>query len=222
MGGDACGKSAPGVKIAIMPKLDLFQAHKAEYAAPRHPVILQIAQATYLGIAGRGAPGGEAFQEAATALYSVAFAIKMASKLAGRDYSVCKLEGLWWVDAGQSFSTEPRARWSWRLLIRTPDFIGKREAEAARKELAKKGKGPLAEEVELTPIDENQCVQMLHAGPYDREPETIRRMEDFAAGQGYRFNGLHHEIYLSDPRRVVPEKLRTVLRIPVSRIAAVR
>ena len=203
---------------APIAKLDLYQINKADYATPRKPVLLRIAQATYLGIAGRGTPGGEAFQQAIGALYSVAFTIKMASKFAGRDYGVSKLEGLWWVDSGRSFMTEPKDEWSWRLLIRTPDFIGKREMEAARKQLAEKGKDPLFKEVELTTLNEDQCVQMLHAGPYDREPETIRQMETFAAGQGCRFDGLHHEIYLSDPRRVAPEKLRTILRIPVRQV----
>jgi hypothetical protein len=103
-------------------------------------------------------------------------------------------------------------------LIRTPEFIGKRELEAARKQLAEKGKDPLFKDVELLTLDEGQCVQMLHAGPYDREPETIAQMEAFAAAEGCRFGGLHHEIYLSDPRRVAPEKLRTILRIPVRQV----
>ncbi len=157
---------------APIAKLDLYQINKADYATPRKPVLLRIAQANYLGIAGRGTPGGEAFQQAIGALYSVAFTIKMASKFAGRDYGVSKLEGLWWVDSGRSFMTEPKDKWSWRLLIRTPDFIGKREMEGARKQLAEKrvgkGRAPLFKEVELTTFNEGQCVQMLHAGPYDR------------------------------------------------------
>ena len=201
-----------------MAKLDLYQINKAEYAAPRQPVLLRIAKAAYLGIAGRGAPGGEAFQQALAALYGIAFTAKMASKHAGRDYAVGKLEGLWWVDSGRLFLTEPKDTWRWRLLIRTPDFIGKREMEAARKKLTQKGKDPLCEQVELTALDENQCVQMLHTGPYDHEPATLAQMEAFATAQGYRFAGLHHEIYLSDPRRVAPEKLRTILRIPVTRL----
>ena len=203
---------------APIAKLDLYQINRADYATPRKPVLLRIAPATYLGIAGRGAPGGEAFEQAIGALYSVAFTIKMASKFAGRDYGVAKLEGLWWVDSGRSFMTEPKDQWSWRLLIRTPDFVGDRELDAAGKNLAEKGKEPLFKEVELTTLNEGQCVQMLHTGPYDREPESIRQMEAFAAGQGYRFDGSHHEIYLSDPRRVAPEKLRTILRIPVRQV----
>ncbi|HTT63718.1 MAG TPA: GyrI-like domain-containing protein [Bryobacteraceae bacterium] len=203
---------------APISKLDLYQVNKAEYATPRKPSLLRIAKANYLGIAGRGAPGGEAFQQAIGALYSIAFTIKMASKFAGRDYGVCKLEGQWWVDSGCSFMTAPKDQWSWRLLIRTPEFIGKREMEAARKQLESKGKDPLFKEVQLTPLNEGLCVQMLHAGPYDSEAESIRLMEAFAGEQGYRFDGLHHEIYLSDPRRVAPEKLRTILRIPVKPI----
>jgi hypothetical protein len=198
-----------------MAKLDVYQLNKADYVTPRKPVLLRIAKASYLGIAGRGAPGGDAFEQAVGSLFSVAFTVKMASKAAGRDYGVSKLEGLWWVDSGDSFMTAPKDKWSWRLLIRTPDFIAGRELEAARKKLVGKGKDPLFKEVELTGLNEDLCVQVLHTGPYDGEPETIREMEAFAAAQGYGFDGLHHEIYLSDPRRVPPEKLRTILRHPV-------
>lgn len=202
-------------------KLDLYQINKAEYATPRQPVLLRMSQASYLGIAGRGMPRGDAFEQAIGALYSVAYTIKMTSKFAGRDYGVCKLEGLWWIDSGQTFPTAPKDQWSWRILIRTPEFIGKPEIEAAWKKLGEKGKDPLYKEVGLTTLDEKQCVQMLHIGSYDREHESVVRMEAFAAEQGYRFDGLHHEIYLSDPRRVAAEKLRTILRIPVSKVRGV-
>ena len=126
-------------------KLDLYQINKADYATPRNPVLLRIAKAAYLGIAGRGRPGGEAFEQAIGALYSVAFTIKMASKFAGRDYGVCKLEGLWWVDSGRTFMTEPKDHWSWRLLIRTPDFIGERarwEPRGSNSRKRAKGRSP--------------------------------------------------------------------------------
>jgi len=102
-------------------KLDLYQTCKAEYVTPRTPVLLQLRNASYLAIAGTGAPGAEAFQQAIGALYSMAFTIKMASKFAGRDYAVCKLEALWWLASGRLFLTEPKEKWSWKLLIRTPD-----------------------------------------------------------------------------------------------------
>jgi hypothetical protein len=124
-----------------MAKIDLFQVHKADYAASLKPALIRIAKAGYLSIAGHGAPGGTAFQQATEALYNVAFAAKMASKLAGRDYAVCKLEGLWWEDLGRSTEAEPKEKWSWQLLIRIPDFIGKRDIEDARKRSPKKVKG---------------------------------------------------------------------------------
>jgi hypothetical protein len=197
-------------------KLDLYQTCKAEYVTPRKPVLLQLRKATYLAIAGNGAPGTNAFQQAISALYNMAFTIKMASKFAGRDYAVCKLEALCWVESGRLFLTEPKEKWLWKLLIRTPDFIGKRDLEAARRQLIEKGKGPLIEQVELVALNENWCVQMLHVGPYDKELETIRKLSTFTAEQGRRFDGLHHEIYLSDPRRIAPDRLHTILRIPVS------
>ena len=201
---------------ASVRKLDLYRVYKEEYATPRKPVLLRVSKATYLGIAGRGAPGGEAFQAAIGALYGVAFTMKMASKFAGRDYGVCKLEALWWLESGGCFLNQPKEKWFWRLLIRTPDFIGRKEIDAARRKLADKNKGPLIQEVGLTALDEKLCVQVLHVGSYEREPETVREMESVASAQGCRFDGLHHEIYLSDPRRVAPEKLRTILRMPVA------
>lgn len=139
-------------------KVDLYKLHKADYAAPKKPVLLEVAPARYLGIDGEGKPGGEEFQARVGALYGAAFTIKMTRKFAGKgDYAVCKLEGL----------------------------------------------------------DEGQCVQMLHLGPFDAERETIAVMRAFMDEEGLTRRGLHHEIYLSDPRRVAPERLRTILRLPV-------
>lgn len=198
-------------------KLDLYQIHRAEYVTPRQPVLLRVAPAHYLGIAGRGAPGGEAFEQAVRTLYGVAFAAKMLSKKAGRDYAVCKLEALLWADSGRSLTVEPKDNWSWRLLIRTPDFIGGREIEATEK-LVKKERCPILKEVAPFALDEGLCVQMLYTGPYDREAATVAQMETHAASEGYRFDGPCHEIYLSDPRRVAPGKLRTILRIRLAPI----
>ncbi len=192
-------------------KLDLYKKHKAEYATPKKPVLLNVAPAQYLAISGQGEPGGEAFQAAIGALYNVAFTIKMAYKFDGRgDYSVCKLEGLWEdLDA-------PRVKWKWQLMIRTPDFIGKGELAAARKKLAEKQKGPLVNRVELIALKEGPCVQMLHVGPYTAEQPSIEQMQALVSAQGKKLRGRHHEIYLSDPRRVAPARLKTILRNPVS------
>ena len=194
-------------------KIDLYKLHKAEYVTPKKPVLVRLKPAQYLAINGQGAPGGERFTAAIGALYGAAFTIKMTRKFAGKqDYAVCKLEGQWFFDGDPG--NLPRDQWRWKLMIRTPDFIGQKDLKAAVAMLLKKGKPREVEEVKLETIDEGQCVQMLHVGPYDREPETIVLMRAFAEQQGWRLAGPHHEIYLSDPRRVPPERLKTILRVP--------
>lgn len=198
-------------------KLDLYATHKAEYVSPRSPVLLTVKPAAYLAIEGRGEPGGVAFEAAVGALYAVAFTVKMARKRAGRDYVVCKLEGRWWTGGSSAgFLHEPRSRWRWQLLIRVPSFVSKREVADACVELRAKGKPADVTAVELLVLDEGRVVQALHAGPYDTEPASIARMLACARDHGLEPAGKHHEIYLSDPRRVAPEKLRTILRLPVA------
>ena len=197
-------------------KFDIYREFAADYVTPKQPVFVEIKRAPYLGISGRGEPGGKAFQSAIGALYNVAFTVKMARKFAGRDYTVSKLEGLWWVDdAKQSFLDASPQSWNWRLMIRVPDFITEKEVTAAIEKLLGKGKPREVGEVRIEELIEGKCVQMLHVGPYDRERPTIAQMSAFAGQNGAKFHGLHHEIYLSDPRRVAPAKLRTILRHPV-------
>jgi len=196
-------------------KLDLYKENKAEYAAKLAPAVVKIGPAVYLSISGRGAPGGNAFSEAIGALYGVAFTIKMAHKFGGKqDYAVCKLEGVW-PNLDFDEVNPDRESWTWRLMIRTPKFITKKDLSQAVETLIKRGKGPDVKRVELQPLTEGQCVQALHVGPYKEEGPKIKAMRDFAEKQGLRVVGAHHEIYLSDPRRVAPAKLRTILRQPV-------
>jgi hypothetical protein len=197
-------------------KLDLYARHKEEYAASTEPTIVQVKPARYLAIQGRGEPGGEAFQAAVGALYNVAFTVKMARKAAGRDYAVSKLEGLWWGKGKDGkLIDQPKTSWQWQLLIRVPDWIQAKEVAQTADTLVKKGKSQDVRNVELLLLNEGRSVQMLHVGPYDDEARTIARMESFATGQRLAFHGRHHEIYLSDPRRIQPAKLRTILRRPV-------
>ena len=196
------------------PKIDLYQLHKNEYAAPRKPVLIETKPALYLAITGQGAPGGAAFTAKIGALYGMAFTIKMTRKFAGlQDYAVGKLEARYFFESDPA--RVPKDQWRWQLMIRTPDFVTQADLESAAAALLKKGKQPEVSEVKLASIDEGQCVQMLHVGPYDREHETIAIMQGFAALQHLQFGGPHHEIYLSDPRRVPPERLKTILREPV-------
>lgn len=195
-------------------KIDLFKLHRAEYSAKAAPALVKCEGAVYLAIEGIGGPGGEAFSDAVGALYGVAFTVKMRRKFdSGLDYAIGKLEALWPCDI---FNT-PKSEWRWRLMIRTPEFVAKAEiAEAAGLQITR-GKSPLVRKVELYRLTEGQCVQALHTGPYDTECDTVAKMEAFARKKGMRLRGEHHEIYLSDPRRVAPEKLRTILRHPVEK-----
>src|SRR5262245_25618595 len=197
-------------------KLDLYTKHKDEYVAPPDPVVVDIKPARYLAIQGRGEPGGDAFQAALNALYNVAFTVKMARKSAGRDYAVSKLEGLWWGKGKEGkFLDQPKSTWHWQLLIRVPDWIQAKEVSTAADALLTKGKPQEVRNVELLLLDEGRCVQMLHVGPYDEETGSIDRMTSFAAAQRLTMHGRHHEIYLSDPRRIPAAKLKTILRHPV-------
>jgi len=198
-------------------KLDLYRVHKSEYVTPKKPVLIQTKRAKYLAFTGRGAPAGEAFQKAVGALYNVAYTLKMAKKFAGKDYKVSNLEGLWWGEnEAENFAAQPPDTWNWKLIIRVPDFITAKDLKDTVAALKEKGKPPETSDVKLETLDEGQCVQMLHVGPYGNEGETISQMLALAAEKGLSCHGLHHEIYLSDPRRVPPERLRTILRLPVA------
>ncbi len=198
-------------------KIDLWKLHKDEYATPKSPALVTVREGIYLAISGRGEPGGPEFTDKVGALYAVAYTVKMTRKFAGlQDYVICKLESQWWLDGpDQDFARVPRDQWNWRLMIRTPEIVTQAELRQAVSALTEKGKAPSANQVKLESFAEGLCVQMLHIGPYDRECDTIARMRTLADAQGLEFHGRHHEIYLSDPRRVAPEKLKTILRIPV-------
>lgn len=199
--------------------VDLFALHKAEYAAPKKPVLVKLPPFRYLSVEGQSAPADTPFQNAIAALYTMAWTIKMTRKFAGQDdFKVCSLGCLWWLDGGASFQSTPQSEWRWQLLIHVPEFIGEDSLADARQRIAEKKKVvPDAGKVRLATLKEGECVQMLHVGPYDKEHESIARMKEFAEAEGRVFHGKHHEIYLSDPRRVEPARLRTILRIPVKR-----
>ncbi len=200
--------------MATPEKLDLYKAYRSEYVTPKKSTLVEVGPARYLTVDGQGEPGGAAFTSAVGALYAASYTIKMASKAAGRDYKVAHLEGLWWTDTGDFMAT-PKSQWEWKLMIRVPDFIGPDELDRAKASLKSKGKLAPDIEVRLEDIEEGSCVQLLHVGPYDREEESIRSMAAYAVAEGMELHGRHHELYLSDPRRVAPERIRTILRHPV-------
>jgi len=198
-------------------KMDLFKLHKDEYTSPKKPKFVDTKPAKYLAISGRGAFDGKEFETKIGALYGTAFTIKMTRKFEGKgDYVVCKLENQLWLDDDKADDSDiDPEQWNWKMFIRTPDFVTEEDLEKAQKALLEKGKAPEANQVKFDTIDEGLCVQMLHVGPYNKEPETVEVMKAFANEQGMELYGRHHEIYISDPRRVPPERLKTILRMPV-------
>ena len=199
-----------------MQKIDVVKAHRAEYAQPKSPVLLRIEPAQYLAHEGEGDPNGPGFAEAIGALYGAAFTIKMRKKREGTDYTVAPLEALWWTPGDSPFLPGSKYSWRWTALIRTPELVTAGDLEIALAELERKGKGPAVQGVRLQRLEEGECVQVLHLGPYSAEPPSIEALHAFAAQQGRTLTGRHHEIYLSDPRRVPPERLKTILRQPVA------
>jgi hypothetical protein len=195
-------------------KIDLFREHRDEYAMPKAPALVHVGAGRYLSVEGHGAPSGEAFQKAMGALYGTAYTLKFAMKERGRDFKVASSEGLWSADGGAPLAmTKPKTTWRWKLLIRVPDFVTVKDARDALEALrAKKGPQP---HVALETLREGDAVQMLHVGTYADEPRTLAKMDEFVRERKLRYRGAHHEIYLSDPRRVPSARLRTILRHPV-------
>ncbi len=202
-------------------KIDLAKLWKADYAAPRKPVLMTMSEAIYLAVEGQGEPGGEEFSAKVGALYAMAYTIKMTRKFDGRtDYTVSKLESQWWGPQEDGcFAGLPKSQWCWRLMIRTPDFVAPRELDAARAALKKRGNAAGTQAVSLYSLIEGRCVQMLHVGPYEKVGDTVEKMLSFAAAQGFAATGLHHEIYVSDPRRIPPERLKTIVRQSVQPVS---
>jgi hypothetical protein len=201
-------------------KID-FKTEIGAYRARRgHFSVVDVPDLQYLMIDGHGDPNtASAFTDAVEALYPLAYRLKFASKRnLGRDYVVMPLEGLWWADDMDAFTaSRDKSRWDWTLMIMVPDWIDQDMFAAATEQVAAKNRPRRLHEVRLGWLSEGRCVQTLHVGPYDHEAEVLARLHhEFIPDNGLRMVGKHHEIYLSDSRKVAPEKLRTILRQPVS------
>jgi hypothetical protein len=199
---------------------NLVEEFKEQYLPPANRfTVVDVGPAWYLMVDGGGDPNGVEFMSAVQALYSTAYTLKFGRKKAGRgpDFKVAPLEGLWWAETHDSFLEARRNQWRWTALIRLPDFITAEEVEKARDEVRVKKPEVPVDEVRRELFHEGQAVQILYRGPYADEGPTIAGMHAFIAEQGYRPRGKHHEIYLGDPRRCAPERLRTVLRHQVEK-----
>ena len=171
----------------------------------------------FLMVDGHGDPNtAQEYQDALAALYAVAYKIKFNSKKIGKDYVVPPLEGLWWADAMELFSTQrDKSTWDWTMMIMQPEWIMLDMVDQATAQVKDKDLAALPR-LRLQNYHEGISAQIMHIGSYDDEgPSLIRLHKSWIPENGYEENGKHHEIYLSDPRRIAPEKLKTILRQPI-------
>lgn len=195
-----------------MEKLDLKKTYKTYYTAKSEAELCEFGTINYLSIIGRGEPGGKEFQAANEVLFPMAYGIKKICKLKGMDFGVPALEGLWWTEGNKPATEVPRSEWHWKLMIRMPDFATKEMHQDALKEVLKKKKNQLVNNVSFETMDEGKVVQILHIGAYADEQPTIDALYNFISEKGMNLHGLHHEIYLSDPRKTKPSELKTIIR----------
>lgn len=202
-----------------MTKIDLKKDLKGLYSAKAgEPVLVEVPPLNFLLLDGHGDPNTAAeFQAGTEALYSLAYTLKFMLKKRGGfpEYAVMPLEGLWWAEDMAQFSTENKDAWDWTLMIAQPEFITHEFVQEATADVArKKGNSTVLEKIRFERFQEGTCGQILHLGPYSEERPTIECLHGFIQQQGLQLSGKHHEIYLSDPRRTAPEKLKTILRQP--------
>ena len=202
-----------------MSPLDLVKTLHPLYSPPKDRcVIVEVPDLAFLMVDGRGDPGAsEAFEAAVQALYSAAYTLKFSLKKTDpeRDFKVAPLEGLWWTDeAAPTMDDLQRDRdaWNWTMMIAVPDAVTADEVTAAAGAAARKRELTAAPLIRLERLEEGLAAQIMHIGPYADEAPTIERLHEFVAAQGYELRGRHHEIYLGDPRRTAPARLKTVVR----------
>ena len=202
-----------------MPKVDFKKQLKHLYQPSAKVVsVVDVPQMNFLMIDGQGDPNtSQEYQEAMTALYTISYQLKFTIKQRDPelDYVVPPLEGLWWAEDMEVFSLNDKDAWQWTAMILAPDQVTQALFEKAVEEVQRKKDLPGLVRLRLERYHEGLSVQIMHIGPYAEEAPTIEKLHAFAREEGYRLRGKHHEIYLSDPRRTAPDKIKTVIRQPV-------
>lgn len=204
---------------------DFKKEYKEFYMPKNIPQIVTIPSANYVAVRGHGDPNevDGAYQQAISVLYAVSYTLKMSYKTDHKikgffEYVVPPLEGFWWQDNVDGVDYSDKSTFNWISVIRLPDFITKSDFEWAVETAAKKKKLDCSSAEFLT-VDEGLCVQIMHIGAFDNEPESVEKMDTYLEENGYandlKGDRLHHEIYLSDARKVIPEKMKTVIRHPI-------
>lgn len=199
-------------------KID-FKKELQCYSAPKdRPVIVDVPEMNFVAVTGLGDPNtSKAYQDAVEALYAVAYTLKfMIKKGEGAvDYGVMPLEGLWWVEDMAQFSLSAKDDWQWTAMIMQPEYINEPLFKSALVAVKRKKNLAAIDKVEFTSFHEGMAAQIMHIGPYAEEAPTIANLHHYISEAGCQLKGKHHEIYLSDPRKAAPEKLRTIIRQPI-------
>ena len=206
---------------------DFKKEYKEFYMPKNKPEIVTVPKANYIAVRGKGDPNeiDGAYQKAISILYAIAYTLKMSYKTEHKiegffEYVVPPLEGFWWQDNVDGIDYADKAAFNWISVIRLPEFITQKDFEWAVETASEKKKLDCSSAEFLT-VDEGLCVQIMHIGAFDDEPQTVALMDEYIAQNGYENDitesRLHHEIYLSDARKVAPEKWKTVIRHPIKR-----
>ena len=206
-------------RMTTITKLDLKKDLKHLYnPSPKAVEIVDVPEMCFLMIDGAGDPNtASEYKEAVGALYSVAYTLKFAIKKGENvDYPVMALEGLWWVEDLTQFSYTERSNWRWTMMIMQPEIVTDAAFQQALEQVRKKKNPPLLERMRFETYHEGLAAQIMHIGPYADEMPTVARLHDTIVEKGYQLRGKHHEIYLGDPNRSAPEKLKTILRQPIA------
>lgn len=201
-----------------MEKVDLRKEFKYLYnPSAKEPEIVEVPDMKLLMVDGEGDPNNsQTFQDAVDVLYSVSYTLKFMMKNAGKaDWTVMPLEGLWWMDDPAGFSMENKDAWKWTLMLMQPSFVTESDVREAIEQVSKKKDLPALSKLRFETLKGGPAAQIMHIGPYEAEPPTIEKLHKFVEESGHKLRGKHHEIYLGDPRRTAPEKLKTVLRHPI-------
>ncbi len=202
-----------------MSKIDLKKDFKHLYSAStKEPALVDVPPANFLMIDGKGDPNqAPEFREAVEALYGVAYTLKFMLKKRGigLEYAVMPLEGLWWLEDMRLFSPEKKDDWLWTLMIMQPKWVTEALAREAVEEVARKKDPPALAGIRFEAYHEGPAAQIMYIGPYSEEGPTIESLHAFIRSSGHERCGKHHEIYLSDPRRTAPEKLKSIIRQPI-------
>jgi hypothetical protein len=204
--------------MADILKVDLKRKLRHLYnPSPRNVAVIDIPLLNYLMLDGSGNPETSSdYSAAVSTLYAVSYALKfMVQKSATPvNYTVLPLEGLWWSNDMSSFIEARRHEWQWTMMIMQPEFVTRDEVELAIAATARKRDLPALTRLRFEELSEGLCAQIMHIGPYANEGVTVARLHDYLHSGGHHFNGKHHEIYLNDPRKTAPARIKTILRQP--------